>query len=83
MDLSLATNYLDELNTQYKSTTDECLQHNILYRMKQISKITCNDYKIVAEREVCRIMKKTPSMKLIRLEQTRRAKLFEITGQNL
>ena len=83
MDLLLASNYLNELKNQYKSATDEDELNRLISRMKQISKITCNDYKIVAEREVCRIMKKTPSIKLIRLEQTRRAKLFEITGQVL
>jgi hypothetical protein len=83
MDLSLANNYLDELKNEYKSATDEDELNRVISRMKQINKIISDDYKIIAEREVCRIMQKPPSIKLIRLEQTRRAKLFEITGQNL
>ena len=83
MDLSLATNYLDELKSQYPSITDENELNRLIARMKQIHKIISDDYKIIAEREVCRIMQKPPSIKLVRLEQTRRAKLFEITGQVL
>jgi len=83
MDLLLASNYLNELRNEYKSATDEDNLNRIISRMKQINKIISNDYKIIAEREVCRIMQKPPSMKLVRLEQTRRAKLFEITGRVL
>ena len=83
MDLLLASNYLNELKNQYKSATDEDELNRIISRMKQINKIIFDDYKIIAEREVCRIMQKPPSMKLVRLEQTRRAKLFEITGRVL
>ena len=83
MDLSLASNYLDELKNQYRSATDEDELNRLISRMKQINKIISNDSKIIAEREVCRIIQKPPSIKLVRLEQIRRAKLFEITEQVL